>query len=140
MQAQEEPELRLSTLPPDLLVRVVSLLSVRDLARIDCTAHAFHSVPVTDANNAMSMLPQRCVVEDALRLRAAITGRTVPVELPRREKNWTQALLFREKLREDADQPEAAARAFVGSQFYTQLNTRACEEYLASSIRVRDSP
>jgi len=138
--ADEDEPLRLMGLPRDMQARIISLLSAREIARIDCTARAFHTRDVHERESSQCPVvgasSQWPVVEEALRLRAADAGRLVPEVLPRRESSWVQFLLFREKLREADDQSESA-RSFVDSSAFTQLNTRACEEYLATSLRTQ---
>jgi len=79
----------LCSLPPELLARVGSLAGrVEELGRLDCVAHAFHSV-----QPALN----RSVVEEALRLRAAERGHAVAATLPAGEASWTQWFCWEER-------------------------------------------
>ena len=87
----------LTELPAELLAVIISWLpSPEDVGRVDCVAHAFHGAAAFSVS-ASTFAPS--IVEEALRLRAASAGHTVPEQLPLREVSWTQKLCWDERRR-----------------------------------------
>jgi len=74
-------------LPPDVLIRSISLLDTADVGRLDCVSHFFHTAPP----------PPPSLIEEALRARAAAAGRMVTAAHKCPVESWTQALLKNER-------------------------------------------
>ena len=78
-------------LPPELVVRAIAAAPMRSLATLDCVSTVFHRAPPPQ-QGLVEQAPQQGLVEQALRLKFAVSGRTIPPALPAGQ-SWTQALL-----------------------------------------------
>ena len=106
----DEPTPMLTDLPREMLTRMISLLDTADIGRLDCVSKFFHMAPP----------PPPSLIEEALQMRAAATGRTIMAAAQKRPgQSWTQALLMSEV----RSKPRARA-AVSGAQAHTAFVSR----------------
>ena len=89
-----------SSLPPELVVRVLARLNTADLGRTSCVSSEFGLEPAADGGGGGPSLVQQSLVQQALRLRASERGVSLPAAPPRGERSCVSWLCWEERRRQ----------------------------------------